>query len=179
MHFFVNVKRLMVTTCKFVNVEGWLLTDRFVTDNWNFRQYLNVGKFLIGPKKHTWPYMWVPFGCWQHGSDGADVDICHVGPAWCWLVGPTKYYDKLDPQYSDRWDPQNSDKWDQVVADIWVPIMLTGGTHKILTSGPTICATWFHLMVTLWHFPSPFEFIKIWEHLNYLRNFGNKITGKI
>jgi hypothetical protein len=96
-----------------------------------------------------------------------------------YLVGPTKYYDKLDPQYSDRWDPQNSDKWDQVVADIWVPIMLTGGTHKFWQVGPEIGATWFHLIVTLWHFPSPFEFDKIWEHLNYLRNLGNKKTGEI
>jgi hypothetical protein len=118
MHFFVNVKCLMVTTCKFVNIEGLLLTERFVTKNCKFRQYLNLGKFLIGPKKAYVALHVGPIWLLTTWSDGAD------------MVGPTKYYDKLDPQYSDRWDPQNSDKWDQVVADIWVPIMLTGGTHK-------------------------------------------------
>lgn len=81
-------------------------------------------------KKHTWPYMWVHLASDNMGPTA----LTWISVMWdrhgAILVGPTKYYDKLDPQYSDRWDPQNSDKWDQVVADIWVPIMLTGGTHK-------------------------------------------------
>lgn len=186
MHFFVNVKRLMVTTWKFVNIEGWLLTDRFVTKNCNFRQYLNLGKFLIGPKKayvalHVGPIWllttWVrrrwrgylSCGTGMVLTGGTHKILWQAGPTIFWPVGSTKFW-QVGPGCCRHMGPNNADWWD--------PQILTSGTrswcHVVSFNSDVVT---FSVTFWIWQNLRAFElFAKFWKQKNW-RNI-KKIDNK-